>query len=57
MALRIEAPSRDGWGAVWMAEMSGLGTDGSWTGVVNGIPASVRIWGAPPLASFPALNR
>ncbi len=57
MALRIEAPSRDGWGAVWMAEMSGLGTDGSWTCVVNGIPASVRIWGAPPLASFPALNR
>lgn len=54
---RFEAPSRDGWGAVWMAEMSGLGTDGAWICAVDGAPVPLRIWGAPPLSSFPSLGR
>ena len=57
MEFRIEAPTKDGWGAVWMAEMSGLGTDAAWACAVNGAPAPIRIWGTPPLSSFPALNR
>jgi hypothetical protein len=57
LEFRITAPSKDGWGAVWMAEMSGLGTDGTWSCAVNGAPAPVRVWGAPPLSSFPALSR
>ena len=58
LEFRITAPSKDGWGAVWMAEMSGLGTDESWSCAAGGaIPASIRAWGAPPLSSFPALDR
>lgn len=55
LEFRIEAPSKDGWGAVWMAEMSGLGTDGWWS-CNAGSGAPVRVWGAPPLSSFPALG-
>jgi len=57
MTFRIEAPSKDGWGAVWMAEMTGFGTDGSWICSVNGASCPLRIWGTPPLSSFPALSR
>jgi|GEM_PF-2166419 hypothetical protein len=57
LEFRIEAPSRDGWGAVWMAEMSGLGTDYTWACTVDGRHSSIRVWGTPPLSSFPALNQ
>lgn len=58
MAFTIEAPSKDGWGAVWMAEMSGIGTDGTWAcAAADGTLSPVRVWGAPPLSSFPALGR
>jgi hypothetical protein len=58
MAFTIEAPSKEGWGAVWMAEMSGIGTDGTWACTAEGgTPSPVRVWGAPPLSSFPALGR
>jgi hypothetical protein len=58
LEFRITAPSKDGWGAVWMAEMSGLGTDGTWSCAAGGaVPAPVRVWGAPPLSSFPALSK
>lgn len=57
LEFRITAPSKDGWGAVWMAEMTGFGTDESWACSVHGASRPLRIWGTPPLSSFPALGR
>jgi len=50
-------PSAKGMGAFWLSEMSGFGTDASWTCLKDGQALPVRVWGRPPLYPWKALEK
>jgi hypothetical protein len=50
-------PSVKGMGAFWLSEMSGFGTDASWTCTRDGKALPVRVWGWPPLYPWKALEK
>ena len=50
-------PSVNGTGGFWLSEMTGFGTDDSWTCLKDGLPLPVRIWGRPPLYPWKALDK
>jgi hypothetical protein len=50
-------PSAGGTGGFWLSEMSGFGTDASWTCLKNGTSLPLRVWGRPPLYPWKALDK
>jgi len=50
-------PSVNGMGAFWLSEMSGFGTDASWTCAKDGHRLPIRVWGRPPLYPWKALEK
>jgi len=49
--------SPNDFGAFWLSEMSGFGTDASWTCMKDGQPIPIRVWGKPPLYPWKALQK
>lgn len=50
-------PSINGTGGFWLSEMSGFGTDASWSCLKDGNPLPLRVWGRPPLYPWKALDK
>ncbi len=54
---RAVIPSPTDFGAFWLSEMSGFGTDEAWTCTKDGKHVPVRVWGRPPLYPWKALEK
>jgi len=56
-AFTATVASAGGMGGFWLSEMSGFGTDASWTCRRDGAPLPLRVWGRPPLYPWKALTK